>query len=247
MAPNPSPVPAKDKDAAVVPAPTSGTVLPPAGPHNIVFRDRNDAEGVAKIYYQDCKTTDLKTGKEVSVADLAKKLEKDTNMANSRYNSEHKGAYLLNHSFDRAAYEKQWVKDHIGDTQLTHDGQTKSAKEFVSSVRSMVNGKSTVETPAMLEATFVHFKENRKVSESSMKEFYNKNIDRDDKGVESLKHTIKVDDERRGSLHAGILHLKGRVGEGLPNGSITLSTENAKWGADGEHAMVGQEIKSKKK
>ena len=84
MSPDPVNPQVKVSPAAVVPAPSTGTVLPPAGPHKIVFRDRSDAEGVAKIYYSECKTVDLKTGKEASVADLAKKMEKELDMANGR-------------------------------------------------------------------------------------------------------------------------------------------------------------------
>ena len=231
---------------AVVPAPSSGTVLPPAGPHKIVFRDRSDAEGVAKIYYSECKTVDLKTGKEASVADLAKRMEKDLDMANGRYNSSHKGAEVQKNPFDREAFTKKWLKDHVGDGQVTHDGETKSATQFINDYRKLVNGKTAVETPALLDATALHFKDNRKVKIESLQEFFTKSIEK--VGDEfKLKHDIKVDDERRGTVHAGVLHLKGRSGAGLPGGSITLGTDDKKWGTESERVFVAEEIKSKKK
>lgn len=233
------------KKNTAAPAVDNGTVLPPAA-HRITFRDRNDAEGVAQIYYKDCKTTDLKTGKELSVAELAKKLEKDTNMANSRYNASHKGAEILKSPFDRAAFEKKWIKDHIGDVQLTHDGETKSAVDFVKSARDFVNSKSAVESPLMLDATVLHFKDNRKVSEASLKSFVEKHVTLSADGQNRLNGDIKVDDERRGTVHAGILHLKGRSGVGLPGGSITLSTDDRKWGLESDHVLKTKEVKHKK-
>lgn len=231
-------------DTAIVPAPAA---LPPPGNHTISFRDRKDAEKVAQIYYAECKTKDLKNGKEYSVAELAKKLEKDLDMANGRYNSARKPGEVQMNPFNREAFTKKWLADHVGDAQLNFDGESKSATDFVKSVRGMVNNKRAVETPTMLEAVSLHFKGNRNVSQESLSQFYDKNIVKVAEGDFRLKGDIKVDDEGRGSLHLGILHLKGRSRAGLPGGSITLGTDDRKWGAEGERVLKVEEVKSKKK
>ncbi len=233
----------KNSPKGVVPSPAEGPTLP--APHKIVFRDRNDAEGVAQIYFAECKTKDLKSGKEQSVADLAKTLSKDLDMANARYNSSHKQGTIQKEPFDRDAYVTKWLKDHVGDAKLNHDGETKSASDFVRAARNMVNNKSTIESPLMLDATALHFKDNRKVSPASLKAFTEQNINTPADGQNTLKHDIKIDDERHGTINAGVFHLKGRSGAGLPGGSISAGTDDRKWGLESERVLKVKPIKTK--